>query len=325
MVQNEAPDGEQFLFVRSNGEALQVEFIDPDADEPVASADDICPVAPDLTVQQILQAATAPKGAPALLTAEMALIKDRIAAPDWINGKAGLIADMNSPDFWERDDRHSVMDRIELVDRIDSAASILGTLADRLEHSGNNTRLVKGIANRIFVLKEGLEDFDKRRSTQAVIGVRLVTGDVKIAGAQRFRDSLTNMYRDWARSRGMRLRELDASRCRYEALFLVSGFGSYGLLEAESGLHVFEVPLGETKFERIRARVEVAPVPAIGRDRQLDTGAAATELLDTDKAQKVAIVRRYRKQPSPLARDSMRKWRTGRLDFLLAGNFDVIG
>ena len=36
------------------------------------------------------------------------------------------------------------------------------------------------------------------------------------------------------------------------------------------------------------------------------------------------IVRRYRRDPSPLVRDAARGWRTGRLDAVLAGDFDLI-
>lgn len=37
-----------------------------------------------------------------------------------------------------------------------------------------------------------------------------------------------------------------------------------------------------------------------------------------------AVVRRYREEPSPLVRDSVRQWRTGRLARVLDGAFDVI-
>jgi ATP-dependent Clp protease ATP-binding subunit ClpC len=36
-------------------------------------------------------------------------------------------------------------------------------------------------------------------------------------------------------------------------------------------------------------------------------------------------VRRYRERPSPLVRDSRLGWRSGRLDFVLDGNFDLLG
>ena len=38
-----------------------------------------------------------------------------------------------------------------------------------------------------------------------------------------------------------------------------------------------------------------------------------------------AISRRYRERPSPLVRDARRGWRTGRLDRVLGGDFDLMG
>jgi ATP-dependent Clp protease ATP-binding subunit ClpC len=37
-----------------------------------------------------------------------------------------------------------------------------------------------------------------------------------------------------------------------------------------------------------------------------------------------AVVRRYREKPSPLVRDTVRDWRTGRLERVLAGDFDLM-
>jgi hypothetical protein len=36
-----------------------------------------------------------------------------------------------------------------------------------------------------------------------------------------------------------------------------------------------------------------------------------------------SVVRRYREDPAPLVRDSVRGYRTGRLDRVLAGDFDL--
>jgi len=36
-------------------------------------------------------------------------------------------------------------------------------------------------------------------------------------------------------------------------------------------------------------------------------------------------VRRYREDPSAMVRDAVRGWRTGRLDLVLGGDFDLIG
>ena len=37
------------------------------------------------------------------------------------------------------------------------------------------------------------------------------------------------------------------------------------------------------------------------------------------------VVRRYREQPSPLVRDGVSNWRTGRIDRVLGGDFDLFG
>jgi hypothetical protein len=41
-------------------------------------------------------------------------------------------------------------------------------------------------------------------------------------------------------------------------------------------------------------------------------------------ASRARIVRRYRERPTPLVRDAVRGWRTGRLDAVLAGGFDLV-
>ena len=141
--------------------------------------------------------------------------------------------------------------------------------------------------------------------------------------AEEFLIALIGMYRAWARDRGMRVAGIEAGDSRYDALFKVSGFGCFGLLQPESGLHVFEVPKGKTGFDRLRARVEVTGVPYDGHTKHGDEGAKATKLLD-ERAGKVEVVRRYRREPSPLVRDSVRQWRSGRLDAVLAGSFDIM-
>ena len=95
------------------------------------------------------------------------------------------------------------------------------------------------------------------------------------------------------------------------------------MLQPESGLHVFETPKSGTRFERLRVRVEVAAVPAEAPGKHATRGSKATSILDA-AAGKVEIVRRYRRQPSPLARDSARGWRSGKLESVFAGDFDVL-
>ena len=97
--------------------------------------------------------------------------------------------------------------------------------------------------------------------------------------------------------------------------------GAFPILSAETGLHVFETPSPNRSFDRIAVRVAVAPYPsaAPGTDPVLLARRALAELPAS-----TTIVRRYRTGPSPLVRDSVHDWRTGRLDRVLAGDFDVI-
>ena len=80
------------------------------------------------------------------------------------------------------------MDDIELMDRVESAASTLSGLVARLDQSSISTQLVEKIANRSFVLKDGLKDCGHAGLTQAVIGVRLVSADTHLEGGTAFRE-----------------------------------------------------------------------------------------------------------------------------------------
>ena len=116
------------------------------------------------------------------------------------------------------------------------------------------------------------------------------------AWAQRARDAARGGWRS-APDRALPLRR-DGRRLRARCRSL----------RPEAGLHVLEVPDGRGGYERRRVRVTVL---ADGLER-----AAARRAR--------AIVRRYRERPTPLVRDAVRGWRTGRLDAVLAGGFDLV-
>jgi ATP-dependent Clp protease ATP-binding subunit ClpC len=131
------------------------------------------------------------------------------------------------------------------------------------------------------------------------------------------------MYRAWAKNRHMQLSEIAGDARRGLPRLLVSGFGADRTLRQEVGLHVFEFAETEKGTSRATALVRIAVAPladlppeklrmAIGR--LLDEGAAPT-----------TVVRRYRHEPSPLVRNMIGSWRSGRLDAVLGGDFDLIG
>jgi ATP-dependent Clp protease ATP-binding subunit ClpC len=101
----------------------------------------------------------------------------------------------------------------------------------------------------------------------------------------------------------MRFERLDPD----EHLYAVSGLGAGTILAPEAGLHVLEIPEERegSRAERAHALVDVA--------------AKQSEL----RAGRTSVVRRYRAEPTPLVRDAVRGYRTGRFDRVLAGDFDL--
>ena len=144
------------------------------------------------------------------------------------------------------------------------------------------------------------------------------------ATTEEFTGQLAAMYTRWADSRGMRIDRLDAPAD--EHLFAVTGLGSGEILMPENGLHVMELDRerrdGEHDTERVSAVAQVASwAPGPERDRGALAELARSALEQTSVTP--TVVRRYRLDPAPLVRDARRGYRTGRVDRVLAGDFDL--
>ena len=73
----------------------------------------------------------------------------------------------------------------------------------------------------------------------------------------------------------------------------------------------------------VRVRVLAQPlVPA--REGEAELTRQAADVLVDAATPPATIVRRYRGSPSPLVRDSVRGWRTGWLERVFAGDFDLV-
>jgi ATP-dependent Clp protease ATP-binding subunit ClpC len=103
---------------------------------------------------------------------------------------------------------------------------------------------------------------------------------------------------------------------------LISGFGAHRLLSKEVGLHVLELADDGKGPGRTAARVRLAIAP-LG-DLPPDKLRAALADALARGPQPHAVVRRYRRHPSPLVRNMNGGWRTGKLDAVLCGDFDLI-
>jgi ATP-dependent Clp protease ATP-binding subunit ClpC len=147
--------------------------------------------------------------------------------------------------------------------------------------------------------------------------------------ALAFARKIGEMYRFWSDRRGMRVAELERAAdgsAAYRLLLSVSGFGAHALLVPEDGWHLYEAPSGKGReFDRWPTRVRIAPQPFEPAHAQgIDLAEQARRALAGTPPVTGTIVRHYRESPSPLVRDHVRGYRTGRLDLVLRGHFDQV-
>jgi ATP-dependent Clp protease ATP-binding subunit ClpC len=328
IVEKRFPEGEQFLFVRSDGERIEVEFVDPDAD--VAPAGDMpaaaAPPAEPAALSALAAAILAPKGTRAEfhgLEAEYEAIERTLVSPEWEELREKLTDEMASADFWSRPDRFGTLARFALMDRVKAATESANALRGRVARYSRSPRrysaeLSGRFALQLHLIREGIKDALDDAPVELALVVEPVfdgAGDrqATLAWCRR----LTSMYRAWAAKRRMHVAEAPGAN-RDAPVLIVSGFGAYRILSPEGGLHVFE-PF-EGAAGRVTARVRLAVVP-LG-----DIPAAKEQKLIVEALDKgprpSTVARRYREEP-PLVRDVGGKWRTGRLDLVLGGEFDL--
>jgi ATP-dependent Clp protease ATP-binding subunit ClpC len=326
IVERRFPEGDQFVFVRSDGRAIQAEFVDPDGDalpNPAASA--MRTADKPLALPEMILAATGSAAEVKALAREHAGVEETFASPQWEDLKASLSDSMTAADFWSRPDRHATLARLALMDRVKTAAATAEALRARLakgtERTGKHSReLVARLALQLHLLKEGIRD--TLEAAPIEVALRIEPALEKPSEHQATRAwclQLLDMYRGWAGNRHMQLTEMADGAERNLPWLLISGFGAHRLLVQEIGLHVLEA---DEEKGRVAARVRLAVAP-LG-DLPADKLRAALAEAFARGPQPHAVVRRYRSEPSPLVRNMNGSWRTGKLDAVLRGDFDLI-
>ncbi len=339
IVERRAPEGEQFVFMKSDGEGIQAEFVDPDGDgeayvpPPAGASSPAARTVNGAVEQPSLQSIMLmPRGVAAeidALAAAQESIAARVAAPDWEAEKASLSATINESGFWSRADRFETLSRYELMDRLavaaDTAASLQGRLARGRNQSGVSAREVMSrLAMQLMLVNEGLRDLGEAAPAEVAVRVEgaLETHSGERRQAARWQREVLDMYRHWCRKRNMQLTELEPIGSGELPLLVIGGFGAHRTLVREVGLHVEELAEAANGASRIAARVLVVPSPAGAQSKaQLRTELAA----GFTKVPRIStVVRRYRRGPAPLVRNADGSWRTGKLAQVLAGDFDVM-
>ncbi|MEI9901446.1 MAG: hypothetical protein WDN31_16370 [Hyphomicrobium sp.] len=206
----------------------------------------------------------------------------------------------------------------------ETANALKGRLDKRTERAGKSSReLISRLALQLHLVGEGVRDLEDGAAVEVVLAIepafeRPGEEAASIAWCRR----LADMYRGWAERRRMQISEVPAGAFGGAGLpyIVVSGFGAERALGREIGLHVLEFEDDGDQM-RATARVRVAAAPLEELPKQKLKAALEASLASAGGGN---VVRRYRDGASPLVRDLAAGWRTGRLDAVLAGDFDLI-
>jgi ATP-dependent Clp protease ATP-binding subunit ClpC len=335
MVVAESPQGDQFLFVTARNGELEVRFVGLDDEEPPGAAGEAAEPAPlaATDLRALLRSGRYPVPAQRHLLAELGEVESRLRN-ELVERKHVLLDQVSARGFWEREDRHAVLAEIEYLDRFQAACATASSLGDRLrsrlqrgngDGANGDGDLAGLLAGRLYALASALDGIDTAAPYELFLRLRVVgTQERGDDEEQAFLAQLVAMYLGWAGRRGMHARVLE--RAGLEALLHVGGLGCGVILPPEAGLHVLEVPDARGRegrsVERVTVGVQLAacePADRTAPDALLHQGRDAL----ADAAVPAQVVRRYRSEPSSLVRDAVRGYRTGRLDSVLAGDFDL--
>ncbi len=317
IVEQTVPEGDQFLFLSApGGTRVEVAFVDPDADDVVPEEEPDRP----LEVRELARRGRVDERTARFLVAEARRVGDAVAA--LAPQKDGALAALNEPAFWETPGRFDVLAKAEYIDRLEAATETATALAGRVERSMSNggrasADLVALLAGRLHVLTSAIEGLAAGEPYELFLEVASQEAN------PRFAFTVAGMYEAWADARGMRLERLP-SGATGRHLFAVEGLGCWRILEPEAGLHVLELTGqdGERVTERETVRVTLAArdtTPAPDGTPLFEVARAALAKAPSPNT----VVRRYRTGPAPLVRDSARGYRTGHLEQVLAGGFDL--
>lgn len=336
IVNHQFPEGDQFLFIRSNGRKIEVEFIDPDAPDGAPPEEKESAEGSVTSLAQIILDPRDQPGIVEFLQERFEGVGGTLHADEWVINKEALLNETSTPGFWDNPDRFSRLGQVEYMSRIETGYQTAERLLERLKGGSDKERVIHSpqllgqLAHQLYLLEEAIGGLQNGKANDAFIEV-IAGRDPSLDDEQQdtFAAQVGNMYARWAEKRRMRhkiLFESSNPAKPHHLMLAVSGYGAFAILEREAGLHVLEEPGRGRSVLRYKVHVRVVPQPEepAGNEPDALLHQARDSFKQLNGQQKLTIVRRYREKPSPLVRDSVRQWRTGRLDRVLDGDFDLV-
>ncbi|MEL7002195.1 MAG: AAA family ATPase [Bacteroidota bacterium] len=325
IVNHNFPKGDQFLLVGASREKLKVDFIDPDY--PEINWEQKQQIVKDqekkvegLSLQEIIADSRGTLSEFRFVEKELAQLSDIINKNELSDRKNTLMEQMAAGEFWESPERYETLDEVEFIDRVESAFETASNLYNRLNDPGKerlsyDAKLVKRIGERIWLIRLAIEAYSEGLSQDAFLMVQYNEHNVEKG------EKVYDMYKNWARSRGMKIDQvLETTEAGERSRFYsVVGFGAYSILEAETGYHVFEEHDEETKPKK--SKVKVVVLPMLLEDYRDKTFKSPLKRFQENNSQK--NIRRYIFNKSPLVKDLKNNWQTGKVERVLKGDFDL--
>ncbi len=338
IVNHQVPAGDQFLFISRKGDALDVEFVDPNAEGEIKQEAAAPPDAGggDLSLKSVVFQAKGNRAELEFLLSAHDRLSGLTKSDDWQNERNTNLSMLELPEFWQSEERFEILGIAEIMDRIDAALRGAGSLLRRLSQGGGQDRdsfpahVLTTAAQSLYLVEIAVSDVRSKQPADAFIMVDSSQGDVaENAISTRFGRQVSDMYLGWAKKRRMKFKVLGGGREKAadgRFVMAVGGFGAYSILRRDAGLHVLEMPDQDgNKNKRATVNVRVAPQPLdVPMTDAKSLRKVAEAAFANGGARNRKIVRRYRERPSPLVRDVVREWRTGRFDRVMDGDFDVI-
>lgn len=326
IVNHNFPSGNQFLLVSAGKQKLKVQFVDPD--EP----DYTWEQKKEIVLKQEIKSESLKLKEVVLdsrgVLSEFKTIKRELHELDSLfhkenlaKTKTKLLSTMSANEFWTRDDRYELLSKIEYIDRFESVKDTASRLFERLnnpekERLNYDPKLLKKLAQKVYLLSESLTSYFKSETQDAILAIEYDKAN------EEFGKTIEAMYKSWSKSRGMSLKKIyepsDDSESR--TIYSVIGFAAYAILNKEMGYHVLETQTLDKK-NLVKKRIKVAILPMQLEDHRSEDYSKINDKLNHLTSLK--NVRRYRLGKSPLIKDLQKGWQTGKIEYVLRGDFDL--